>query len=253
MFHEFRTRLLRNERLLGTMVTCPSPAGAEILATAGFDWLFIDAEHGPLETRDIQSILQTVGDRVACIVRVSSADEVPIKKSLDLGAAGIIAPQVNTVEQAERVVQFARYAPEGSRGVGLARAHGYGLNLESYLATANQHVTVVVQAEHVDAVRNIEAIVKVDGIDAVLIGPYDLAASLGSMGKIDEPVVTDAIEHVTRTCQKAQLPLGIFGLTAEAVQPYIERGYTLIVAGVDTLFLGQAAMRLVSKLRSIEA
>ncbi len=252
MFHEFRTRLLRNERLLGTMVTCPSSAVAEILATCGFDWLFIDAEHGPLETSDVQSVLQTVGDRIACIVRVPSAEEVPIKKVLDLGAAGIIAPQVNTVEQAERVVQFARYAPEGSRGVGLARAHGYGLSFASYLATANKHVTVVVQAEHVDAVRNIEAIVKVDGIDAVLIGPYDLAASLGSMGKIDEPAVTDAIEHITRTCQKAHLPLGIFGLTAEAVQPYIERGYTLIVAGVDTLFLGQAAMSLVSKLRSIE-
>ena len=249
MNDSFRTRLGNRQQLLGTMVTLSTPATAEILAEVGFDWLFVDGEHGPLETGDILAILQAVSYRVACLVRVPSADEVPIKKVLDLGATGIIVPQVNTPEQAADVVRFARYAPAGARGVGLARAHGYGMRFREYIESANERVVVVVQAEHALAVQNIEAIVKVDGIDAVLLGPYDLAASLGKMGQINDPLVTQAIDHVTTTCLAAGIPLGYFGVTAEAVKPYVERGYTLIVAGVDTLFLGTAAKNLFAELK----
>jgi len=231
------------------MVTLPSAAIAEILAELGFDWLFIDGEHGPLETGDILAILHAVGNRVACVVRVPGAEEAPIKKILDQGAEGIIVPQVNTVEQAARVVRYARYSPSGSRGVGLARAHGYGMRFQEYLETANERVAVIVQAEHVRAVENIESIVKVEGIDAILLGPYDLAASLGKMGQIDDPAVTDAIGQVTRTCQAAGIPLGYFGVSAAALRPFMERGYTLITAGVDTLFLAGAARRLLEELR----
>ncbi len=124
MVGSFRKRLWARESLIGTMVTLPVPAIAEILAELGFDWLFVDGEHGPLETREILAILQAVGDRVPCLVRVPGAEEPPIKKALDLGAEGIIVPQVNTVAQAASVVRYARYAPAGSRGVGLARAMG---------------------------------------------------------------------------------------------------------------------------------
>ncbi|HET7133685.1 MAG TPA: aldolase/citrate lyase family protein, partial [Gammaproteobacteria bacterium] len=112
-------------------------------------------------------------------------------------------------------------------------------------------IAVVVQAEHARAVDNIEAIVRVPGVDAVLLGPYDLAASLGKMGKVDDPVVVDAIGRVTDVCTAADMPLGYFGVTAAAVQPYVERGYTLIVAGVDTLFLGQSARTLLADLREV--
>ncbi len=123
MNHQFRTRLANGELLIGTMVTLNCPEVAEILAGAGFDWLFIDAEHSTFEARDMQAMLQGAGTGTACVVRLSSRDEVSIKKALDVGAAGIIAPQVNTVEQAEAVVRFAKYAPRGIRGVGIARAH----------------------------------------------------------------------------------------------------------------------------------
>ena len=123
------------------------------------------------------------------------------------------------------------------------------MRFREYLETANEQVSVIVQAEHALAVQNIEAIVKVEGIDAVLIGPYDLSASLGKMGKINDPVVIDAIEHVTKTCQAAGIPLGYFGVNAAAVQPFIERGYRLIACGVDTLLLGGAAKNLLAELR----
>jgi 2-keto-3-deoxy-L-rhamnonate aldolase RhmA len=246
----FRSRLKSGEKLLGTMVTLSTPSTAEILADLGYDWLFVDGEHGPLETSEVLGILQAVGHKTACIVRVPVAEEAPIKKMLDLGAAGIIAPQVNSADQAADVVRFSRYAPAGARGVGLARAHGYGMSFQEYVESANEQISVIVQAEHVRAVENIEEIVQVEGIDAVLLGPYDLAASLGKMGQVDDPVVTDAIEHITKACLAANIPLGMFGVTAAAVQPYIERGYTLIVAGVDTLFLGANAKRSLAELQN---
>lgn len=245
----FRSRLSAGETLLGTMVTLPNAAVAEILADVGFDWLFVDGEHGPLTIHDIEGILQAVGHRTPCLVRVPAAGEIPIKTVLDLGADGIIVPQVNTAEETERIVQWARYAPLGSRGVGLARAHGYGRRFKEYVETANERTTVVVQAEHIRAVENIESIVKVPGIDAVLLGPYDLSASLGKMGQIDDPAVLSAIDRVTTVCQAAKIPLGYFGVTSSAVQPFIDRGYTLITSGVDTLMLGQSAGQMLKQLQ----
>jgi 2-dehydro-3-deoxyglucarate aldolase len=231
------------------MVTLPSPAVAEIMVELGYQWLFVDGEHGPLETAEVLGILQAVGNQVPCIVRVPAAAEVPIKKMLDLGAAGIIAPQVNTAEQAADVVAWSLYAPEGRRGVGLARAHGYGLNFQEYVESANHEITVIVQAEHAEAVENIEQIVQVKGIDAVLLGPYDLAASLGKMGQVDDPQVTGAIDRITVACQTAGIPLGIFGVSADAIRPYIEKGYNLVVAGTDTIFLASAGGQMLGDLR----
>src|SRR5690606_32412767 len=116
-----------------------------------------------------------------------------------------------------------------------------------YLRAANERTCVVVQAEHALAVENIEAIVRVAGVDAVLVGPYDLSASLGRMGDVDHPAVVEAIEHVTQTCLAAGVALGYFGVSADAVRPYVDRGYTLVVAGVDTLLLGGAARSLLSE------
>ncbi len=252
MIKGFRERLQKGETLLGTMVTLPTASTAEILADVGFDWLFIDGEHGPLTTPDILGILQAVSHRVACIVRVPICDEAEIKKVLDLGAQGVIVPQVNTAEQAADVVRFARYAPAGGRGVGLARAHGYGFRFADYVASANDDVVVIVQAEHRTAVENIESIVKVPGVDCVLLGPYDLSASYNKMGQISDPEVLAAIAKITATCQSASIPLGYFGVNAEAVAPYAAQGYTLLVAGVDVLFLGNGARKILKDMQAYE-
>ncbi|HEY0736768.1 MAG TPA: aldolase/citrate lyase family protein [Herpetosiphonaceae bacterium] len=246
--HDFRERLLRGDQLIGTMLTLTAPAVAEILALSGVDWLFIDAEHSVFATAELQAALQAAG-AVPSLIRLASVAEEPIKKALDIGAAGIIAPQVNSAAQAEQVVRWAKYAPQGARGVGIGRAHGYGLRLQDYIANANARTAVVVQAEHIDAVNQIEAIVEVAGVDAVLVGPYDLSASMGLIGQIDHPEVVRAIEHVTVVCLSAGVRLGIFGVSAEAVQPYITRGYTVIVAGVDTLFLAAGARRVLAQLK----
>lgn len=249
MSHNFRSKLKQGELLISPMVTLSCPETAEILSEAGYDWLFLDAEHSTYSASDLQTIIGRVAHTLPCLVRLAAPDEVLIKKALDLGAAGIIAPQVNTPELAEKIVSYAKYSPQGTRGVGLGRAHGYGFAFDDYLSSANDNTTLVVQAEHIDAVNNIEQIVNVSGVDAVLIGPYDLSASLKKIGEIDHPDVVNAIQHVTEVCQKQNMPLGIFGVTVDAIKPYIEKGFTLITVGVDTVMLGQAARKMLGQLK----
>ena len=245
----FTQRLRNNELLLGTMLTIPAPEIAEIAAKCGFDWLFMDAEHSPLSTLEWQRMLQAVAGRSAGIIRVAARTELEIKKVLDIGADGIIAPQVNSADEARRIVEWCKYPPQGGRGVGLARAQGYGLDFSSYVDSANERVAVIVQAEHIEAVDNIEEIAQVDGIDAVFIGPYDLSASMNKMGEIDHPEVVKAIDKVTRVCQQKDIALGYFGVTAENVQPYIDQGYRLICAGVDAGFVTQGSQHVLQKLK----
>lgn len=242
-----RKKLLRGERLLGTIVSVASPQVSELLAQAGFDWLFIDAEHGLLEASAIQDLIRAAG-ATPCLVRVPSLDEVAIKQVLDAGAEGIIVPQVNSADAAKRAVAYAKYPPLGQRGVGIARAQGYGFELDDYLARANERITVVVQAEHIEAVANIEDIAVTPGVDAVFVGPYDLAASLDRMGRVTDREVVQAIDHITRACQANDTRLGVFGASADAVNPYIAQGFTLIAAGTDTLLLGRGARELLEKL-----
>lgn len=249
MGHLFRERLQKGELLIGTMVTLGYPEVGEIMAGAGFDWLFLDGEHSPMTPAAMQGVMQGAGKEMPCLVRLAAGDEVSIKKGLDIGAAGVIVPMVNTAEQAAQVVRWAKYAPQGTRGVGLGRATGYGQTFQAYLDHANQETAVVVQAEHIEAVENIADIIQVPGVDAVLIGPYDLSASMGLIGQVTHPDVQEAIGRVTQACLEAHVPLGIIGVTAAAVRPFIERGFTLIVAGVDTLLLGAGAREIVEQLR----
>lgn len=246
--NNFKQRIRDGGLLLGTLVSIASPQVVEILSGAGFDWLFIDGEHAPLDDGDIQHLIQAAGS-TPCLVRVHSLDEIAIKKALDSGASGIIVPQVNTSEQAALAVSYAKYPPVGQRGVGISRAQGYGFSFAEYIAQANEHIAVVVQAEHALAVENIDAIAATPGIDAVFIGPYDLSASLGKMGQVDDADVRNAVARITRACTTAGVALGVFGTSAVAVAPYIERGFGLIAAGTDTLHLGRGGRDIISALK----
>ncbi|MGR9107569.1 MAG: HpcH/HpaI aldolase family protein [Gammaproteobacteria bacterium] len=245
----FRQKLRSGETLLGTMITLPSPEMVEIMVDIGFDWLFIDCEHAPFDSRVAQSLLQAAGDRCACVIRVPCSDDVWIKKMLDIGAAGIIVPQVNSAEQARRAIQSCKYPPRGTRGVGLGRAHRFGAQFSEYLASANDEVAVILQAEHIDAVRSIEEITSLPGVDAILVGPYDLSASLGKIGQVDDPEVVQAIDRVRDTCRQKAIPLGYFGVSPAAVRPYLDQGYRLITVGIDVLFAQTAAAEALAALR----
>jgi 2-keto-3-deoxy-L-rhamnonate aldolase RhmA len=244
-----KARLHAREVLCGTILSLNSPEVADLLAGLGFDWLFIDAEHGALEPHDVLLLLHAIADRTPALVRIPSTDEAWVKRALDAGADGIIVPQVGTVEQAERITRWAHYPPGGSRGLGTARTNRYGLGLTESLRAAPDRVTVVVQAETAEAVQNIDDIARVRGIDAVFVGPYDLSASLGYPGEVDHPVVRAAIERIAGACREADVPAGIFAMDPRGLAGWPKQGFTLLAAGVDAGFLGSAAGRALAELR----
>lgn len=245
----FRARLRQRERLIGTMLTMPAPAVAEMCADAGFDWLFIDMEHGALDLHDVERIAQSVGERCACVVRVPSNDRVWIGKILDLGVSGIIVPQVNSADEAARAVSAAKYPPQGTRGVGLGRASRYGAQLNEYLAQANDETAVIVQIEHADAVQNVESIAQVAGVDAFMIGPFDLSGSFGKPGRIGDDDVQAAIAKTRATAFAHKLSVSVFCPTLEQARRAQDEGYNLMLVGADNLLLGGALRGLVGALR----
>jgi len=246
---DFRKRLSRGDVLVGTLITIPSAEVAEIMAEVGFDWLFIDTEHSPFNAYEAQTILQAAAHSCPCVVRVPANDEVWIKKVLDIGADGIIAPQVNSAADAEAIVRMCKYPPGGTRGVGIGRAHKYGLGFNEYMERANNEVAVILQAETADALENISEIVKVPGIDAIFIGPYDLSASLGKMGQLTDPEVKQAMESIAKACKNAGVRLGIFAATAEAVEPFIQQNFTLLAIGTDGLHMARSAGEILKTLK----
>ncbi len=241
MLTDFKDRLARGDAFIGAFICLPSPESAEIFAELGYDWLIIDTEHGPYDVLTAQRMLQAVGQRCPCVVRVPSNEDAWIKKALDIGSAGILVPLVNTAETAVRVVRACRYAPEGVRGMGGARAHRYGIGFQDYVAQANQRIAAIVQAEHIEAVANIEAIVKVPGIDAVFVGPYDLSASMGKPGQIKDPEVQAAMGKVRQAALKAGVKLGIYCSDANSARSFLQQGYTLIGLSTDLNYLVESA------------
>ena len=246
-----RARLKRGDLLIGTLITIAAPAVAEIMAEVGYDWLFIDSEHASFNPQGAQGILQAVDYRCPCVIRIPSNAEVWIKKALDIGAAGIIAPGVNSAEEAEQIVRMCKYPPRGTRGVGIGRAHGYGLKFQEYVANANDRIAVILQAENTNALKNISDIVQVPDIDAVLIGPYDLSASMGKMGSINDAEVQTAMARVMECCRDAGVPVGIFADSAESAAPFIQRGYSLIAISTDCLHMAQGAKAALKAARDV--
>lgn len=250
MTDNFRSRLKRGDRLNGLILTIDSPEVIEMMSAVGFDWFFIDGEHAPLTPAALQRLIMAARD-VPCVVRVPAHDEFWIKQVLDSGAAGIIAPMVNTPAQARTVVGRAKYPPAGSRGVGTSRALAYGYGIADYVARANDEIAVIVQAEHIDAVHNIDAIAATPGIDALFVGPFDLSLSMGKAGQVDDPDVVEAIAKVEAAGRARGLPLGYFGVAPEAVAGWMRRDFTLIACGVDMMMLGAKAREVLASLRSI--
>ena len=249
MNSNFRSKLKNGDVLIGTLITIPAPEVAEIMVEVGFDWLFVDTEHAPFNAKDALKILQTAGDRCPCIVRIPANEEVWIKKSLDIGADGIIAPQVNSAAEAEQIVRLCKYPPRGARSVGIGRAHKYGLGFKEYVTKANDEVAVILQAESTNALKNISEIVRVPGIDAILIGPYDLSASMGKMGKVADPDVRNAIATIAECCLNAGLRVGIFVDTAETADAFIQQGFTLIAISTDGLYMALGAKETLNALK----
>ncbi len=239
----FVEKLRGSKPLLGTIVSLPSPELSELLSLTGFDWLFIDMEHGALSIRDAQRMLQAVKNDCNAIIRVAENNAILIKQALDIGADGLIIPLVNTADDARRAVAAARYPPVGERSVGIGRAHHYGLHFADYIEQANQSIAIIIQIEHQEAIHNLDEILAVSGIDGVFIGPYDLSASMNRPGDVFSPVVQDAVKEVKLTCARKGIPVGIFLSQVDRVEAELASGTAFLAVGTDTFFVWSAAQR----------
>jgi 2-dehydro-3-deoxyglucarate aldolase/4-hydroxy-2-oxoheptanedioate aldolase len=237
----FKERLRNKEILIGPLVTIPAPDVAEMLALVGFDYLWIETEHAPTNFAQAQMMIQAVGGCCPCVVRVPENKEVWLKKALDIGCDGIVIPQVKTAAEAREAIEACLYPPAGRRSVGVGRAHGYGMSFQDYVSHINEDLVIILQVEHIEGVRNLESIAAVPGIDAILVGPFDLSGSMNLLGQITHPEVQAAIDRVRNHCQTINLPVGIFAVNAEAAKKAISQGFNLLALGMDAFFLWQGA------------
>lgn len=228
-----------------------SANAAELCAGAGFDWMLFDAEHSPVELAEIISLLRAAnGSASALAVRVPWNDMVMIKRVLDLGAQTLFVPFVQNADEAQAAVSACRYPPNGVRGVaGSTRATRYGRD-GGYHANANANTCLIVQVETVEAVGRLEEIASVDGVNGVFIGPGDLSASMGHLGKPDHPEVQKILRDCADRLNALGVPGGIMAGDVEKSRRYAEMGYRFIAAGVDTALLTTATDALIAELRS---
>jgi len=225
-----KDKLISNELTIGSWLTLPSTAIAEIMCNAGFDWLVVDLEHTTISLEQAGEMIRTIElSGSSSLVRLTSNDENQIKRVMDAGAQGIVVPMVKSATDAKRAVTATRYPPLGTRGVGLARAQEYGAKFEEYLAwqsDINFGPVVVVQIEHVDAVANLKEILNVDGVDAFIIGPYDLSCSMGIPGEFDNPEFIQTINKIIQIGSELNAVSGL-----HVVEPDKQKLNNAIIAG----------------------
>lgn len=253
MINKVKQKLGRGEVSFGSWLTLSHTAIAEIMAKSGFEWLAIDMEHSVIGIQDIEPLIQVI-EASGCVplVRLWSNDPVLAKRVMDAGAYGVIVPMINSRKDAERAVSSVKYPPDGARGVGLYRAQGFGVKFEEYKSSINQESLVIVQIEHKEAVENIPEIVSVPGVDGVMIGPYDISASLGVIGELDHPLVTQAQEKVLSAAKAANKAAGIHVVypSLEAVKSRMNEGFRFIAYSTDAILLDSKCREATSELES---
>ena len=244
---------IRNHQLtLGSWITIGSPAIAEILANAGFDWLVVDLEHSTIDIATAGELIRTISlCGTTPLVRLTSNDPNQIKRVMDAGAHGIVVPMVNSAEDAKLALNSVHYAPDGQRGVGLARAQKYGVNFDGYMKWLKNESIVIVQIEHIDAVRNLDEILTVPGVDGFIIGPYDLSCSMGIPGEFDSPEFIAILEKINDAGRRTKCPAGLHIVEPDLLklEETIEKGYTFVAYSVDFRMLDVSARLGISKLR----
>lgn len=248
----FKAALKAGRPQIGFWLGLGTPATAEIAAGAGFDWLVVDGEHGPNDIPLMVAQLQAIaGVGSHAVVRSVAGETWMIKQLLDIGAQTVLVPMIETAEQAQQLVKAMRYPPHGVRGVGaaLARASHYN-RIPDYLQTANDEVCLLLQLENQAGLKNLEAIASTEGVDGVFIGPADLAADMGYLGKPGEPEVQAAVEDALKRIIACGKPAGILTADQTLAKRYLELGATFVAVGTDVTLFSNATAALAKAFKS---
>ena len=239
MSMSLKAKLAEPGRLLNIHVCIiPSAVVTQAIAAAGADCVIIDQEHAPIGFETLHAMIAaTQGTTCAPLVRIPEIGEAHVKRALDAGAEGICFPLIRTAADAERCVAAMRYPPAGKRGWGPFVAHSrWGTPLFDYLAGPGQQTVCMLLLETRDAVENIDAICAVEGIDCVILAPFDLSTELGVSGQLEHPKMLEATQRIEEAVLKANIPLGGVGFTKEMTRARVAKGYRLL-GGFDILWL----------------
>jgi 2-keto-3-deoxy-L-rhamnonate aldolase RhmA len=248
----FKEKLHRGEVCIGSWVTFTDPTATEIMCGSGYDFLILEAEHSPHTVENVQlHAMATKGTNTVLIVRVPFNEPVIIKRVLDVGAHGILVPLVKSAEEARQAVSYCMYPPEGMRGFGPRRPANYEREFKDYIARANKEMLVFAMIEDIQAVRGIDAIVQVPGLDGLLIGGCDLSASLGILGRTGDPRVVEAMETVVAKARQAGMACGLPApVDVDVAMKWIQKGATFMPIGADMTYLVNSSDRTAAALRA---
>lgn len=248
-----KQKLKKNKLTIGSWITIGHPSVAEIMSSAGFDWLTIDMEHNSIDPAMMQTLIATIqANNVAALVRVAKNEEVAIKHAMDAGADGVIVPMINSGDDAARAVSYVKYPPKGKRGVGLSRAQKYGNGFNEYIEWLSNHSIVIAQIEHINGIDTIDEILTTDGIDGTIVGPYDLSGSLGVPGQIFSSVVNEAINTYEHKCLEHRKPMGfhIIHPNIETLNIYMSKKYSFLALSTDFLVINSSARNILKDLKT---
>jgi len=241
----------KNKAKIGTWITTYNPSALDVISKCNFDWICIDMEHSSITLEQLENLLNVLDkNKSNSFVRVSDNNKTEIKKILDLGAKGIIVPMINTALEAKNAISYATYPPKGQRGYALARAQGFGYNLNNYLKVS-KNIKIVVQIETIKAINNLGEILKVKGIHSTLIGPRDLSGSIGKAGDYKNKKFIKVLQKYEKLSKQNNVSMGMhvaFPKT-ETLNKFIKKGYKFVAIGTDMTFLGDTIREKLEKIK----
>ncbi len=247
----FRNKLKRmlaaGESAVGTFAAINHPDVTELIALAGFDFVIIDCEHGPMDAEASANLIRVAEHYdVTPVARVRENAETVILKHLDVGAHGVQIPQINSGEAAGNAVRWVKYHPMGTRGMAMPRASGFGMfPIAEYMQEANEETLIVAHCENTAGLENLEEVAATPGIDVIFLGPYDMSQSMGIPGQVTHPRIEAAAERVLEICGRFGKAPGIFTGTAEGAAKRRKQGFRYLPIGMETTIIGNAFRDLV--------
>ncbi len=238
-----RASLRSGTSVVGSWMQLTDSNVAEIMGRSGYQWVAIDMEHGPVSLSQLPDLFRALelGGTLP-LARVASPLPINCRQALDQGAAGVVIPMISSAAQLQAIINECHWPPRGRRGVGFQRANVFGKFFDAYVQEAQESL-IIAQIEHIDAVNNLESIIAVEGLDAIMVGPYDLSASLGITGEFENKKYLETLSKILSMCAKHKMPCGIHVVQPDPkmLEQRINEGYTFIAYGVDTVFLNHGA------------
>ena len=229
---------------IGSWMQIPNTSVAEIMGDAGYDWVAVDLEHGCFSQEILPDVFRALElGGTSPFARVAQSHPTDIKQALDAGAQGLILPMVESKKQLEEAIAWSYYPPRGKRGVGYSRASAFGKKLHSYIQHKSSNIIIVAQIEHIKAVQDLDNILSVELLDAIMVGPYDLSGSMGLTAQFEHPEYLQTVETIVEKAKSYQVPMGLHIVQPDnrLLQEKVRQGYQFIAFGTDAVFLYNAA------------